>query len=161
MQLSTVEIEKPEATNFILGQTHFIKSVEDLHEALVGAVPGIQFGLAFCEASGKRLVRRSGTQDGLIEMATQNASRIAAGHSFIVFLGDGFFPINVLNTIKGVPEVCRIFCATANPTQVLIAETDQGRGIIGVVDGMPPLGVEAEDDERWRKDLLRAIGYKA
>ena len=161
MQLSTVEIEKPEATNFILGQTHFIKSVEDLHEALVGAVPGIQFGLAFCEASGKRLVRRSGTQDGLIEMATQNASRIAAGHSFIVFLGDGFFPIYVLNTIKGVPEVCRIFCATANPTQVLIAETDQGRGIIGIVDGMPPLGVEAEDDVRWRKDLLRAIGYKA
>jgi adenosine/AMP kinase len=161
MQLSTVEIEKPEATNFILGQTHFIKSVEDLHEALVGAVPGIQFGLAFCEASGKRLVRRSGTQDGLIEMATQNALRIAAGHCFIVFLGDGFFPINVLNTVKAVPEVCRIFCATANPTQVLIAETDQGRGIVGVVDGMPPLGVEAEDDVRWRKDLLRAIGYKA
>jgi len=161
MQLSTVEIEKPEATNFILGQTHFIKSVEDLHEALVGAVPGIQFGLAFCEASGKRLVRRSGTQDGLIEMATRNASRIAAGHCFIVFLGDGFFPINVLNTIKAVPEVCRIFCATANPTQVLVAETDQGRGIVGVVDGMPPLGVEAEDDVRWRKDLLRAIGYKA
>ena len=161
MQLSTVEIEKPEATNFILGQTHFIKSVEDLHEALVGAVPGIQFGLAFCEASGKRLVRRSGTQDALIEMATQNALRIAAGHSFIIFLGDGFFPINVLNTVKAVPEVCRIFCATANPTQVLIAETDQGRGIVGVVDGMPPLGVEAEDDVRWRKDLLRAIGYKA
>ncbi|WP_322029621.1 adenosine-specific kinase [Paraburkholderia sp. J76] len=161
MQLSTVEIEKPEATNFILGQTHFIKSVEDLHEALYGAVPGIQFGLAFCEASGKRLVRRSGTQDALIEMATQNALRIAAGHCFIVFLGDGFFPINVLNTIKAVPEVCRIFCATANPTQVLIAETDQGRGIVGVVDGMPPLGVEAGDDVRWRKDLLRAIGYKA
>ncbi|CAG9274673.1 conserved hypothetical protein [Paraburkholderia unamae] len=161
MQLSTVAIEKPEATNFILGQTHFIKSVEDLHEALFGAVPGIQFGLAFCEASGKRLVRRSGTQDALIEMATQNALRIAAGHSFIIFLGDGFFPINVLNTIKAVPEVCRIFCATANPTEVLIAETDQGRGIVGVVDGMPPLGVEAEDDVRWRKDLLRAIGYKA
>ncbi|SDE11566.1 adenosine-specific kinase [Paraburkholderia lycopersici] len=161
MQLSTVEIEKPEATNFILGQTHFIKSVEDLHEALVGTVPGIQFGLAFCEASGKRLVRRSGTQDALIEMATQNALRIAAGHCFIVFLGDGFFPINVLNAIKGVPEVCRIFCATANPTQVLVAETDRGRGIVGVVDGMPPLGVEAEDDVRWRKDLLRAIGYKA
>jgi adenosine/AMP kinase len=161
MQLSTVEIQKPETTNFILGQTHFIKSVEDLHEALVGTVPGIQFGLAFCEASGKRLVRRSGTQDALIEMATENALRIAAGHSFIIVLGDGFFPINVLNTIKAVPEVCRIFCATANPTQVLIAETDQGRGIVGVVDGMPPLGVEAEDDVRWRKDLLRAIGYKA
>ncbi|MCP3711452.1 adenosine-specific kinase [Paraburkholderia sp. CNPSo 3274] len=161
MQLSTVEIEKPEATNFILGQTHFIKSVEDLHEALYSTVPGIQFGVAFCEASGKRLVRRSGTQDALIEMATQNALRIAAGHCFIVFLGDGFFPINVLNAIKAVPEVCRIFCATANPTQVLIAETDQGRGIVGVVDGMPPLGIEAEDDVRWRKDLLRAIGYKA
>ena len=161
MQLSTVEIQKPETTNFILGQTHFIKSVEDLHEALVGTVPGIQFGLAFCEASGKRLVRRSGTQDALIEMAPENALRIAAGHSFIIVLGDGFFPINVLNTIKAVPEVCRIFCATANPTQVLIAETDQGRGIVGVVDGMPPLGVEAEDDVRWRKDLLRAIGYKA
>ncbi|HTR07768.1 MAG TPA: adenosine-specific kinase [Paraburkholderia sp.] len=161
MQLSTVEIQKPEATNFILGQTHFIKSVEDLHEAIVGTVPGIQFGLAFCEASGKRLVRRSGTQDALIEMATLNALRIAAGHCFIVVLGDGFFPINVLNTIKAVPEVCRIFCATANPTQVLIAETDQGRGIVGVVDGFAPLGVEVEDDVRWRKDLLRAIGYKA
>ncbi|WP_028220253.1 adenosine-specific kinase [Paraburkholderia oxyphila] len=161
MQLSTVEIVKPEATNFILGQTHFIKSVEDLHEALYGAVPGIQFGLAFCEASGKRLVRRSGTNDALVEMATSNALRIAAGHSFIVFLGDGFFPINVLNIVKAVPEVCRIFCATANPTEVLIAETDKGRGIIGVVDGEPPLGIETEDDVRWRHDLLRAIGYKA
>jgi uncharacterized protein len=161
MQLSTVEIEKPEATNFILGQSHFIKTVEDLHEAIYGAVPGIRFGLAFCEASGKRLVRCSGNDDALIAMATNNAQRIGAGHSFIVFLGDGFFPVNVLNTIKAVPEVCRIFCATANPTQVLIAQTDQGRGIVGVVDGFPPLGVEAEDDVRWRKDLLRAIGYKA
>ncbi|NIE64086.1 adenosine-specific kinase [Burkholderia sp. Ax-1719] len=161
MQLSTVDIVKPENTNFILGQSHFIKTVEDLHEALFGAVPGLAFGLAFCEASGKRLVRRSGTQDALVAMATDNALRIAAGHSFIVFLGDGFFPVNVLNAVKAVPEVCRIFCATANPTQVLIAETDQGRGIVGVVDGQPPLGVEAEDDVRWRKDLLRAIGYKA
>jgi uncharacterized protein len=161
MQLSTVEIEKPEATNFILGQSHFIKTVEDLHEAIYGTVPGIRFGLAFCEASGKRLVRRSGNDDALIAMATNNAQRIGAGHSFIVFLGDGFFPVNVLNTIKTVPEVCRIFCATANPTQVLIAETDQGRGIVGVVDGFAPLGVETEDDVRWRKDLLRAIGYKA
>jgi uncharacterized protein len=161
MQLSTVEIIKPEATNFVLGQSHFIKTVEDLHEAIYGAVPGIRFGLAFCEASGKRLVRRSGTDDSLIEMATDNAQRIGAGHSFIVFLGDGFFPVNMLNAIKAVPEVCRIFCATANPTQVLIAETDQGRGIVGVVDGLPPLGVETEDDVRWRKDLLRAIGYKA
>ena len=161
MQLSTVDIVKPENTNFILGQSHFIKTVEDLHEALFGAVPGLAFGLAFCEASGKRLVRRSGTQDALVEMATDNAMRIGAGHSFIVFLGDGFFPVNVLNAVKAVPEVCRIFCATANPTQVLIAQTDQGRGIVGVVDGLPPLGVEAEDDVRWRKDLLRAIGYKA
>ncbi|WP_321889824.1 adenosine-specific kinase [Paraburkholderia bannensis] len=161
MQLSTVDIVKPENTNFILGQSHFIKTVEDLHEALFGAVPGLAFGLAFCEASGKRLVRRSGTQDTLVEMATDNALRIAAGHSFIVFLGDGAFPVNVLNAVKAVPEVCRIFCATANPTQVLIAQTDQGRGIVGVVDGLPPLGVEAEDDVRWRKDLLRAIGYKA
>jgi len=161
MQLSAVEIEKPEATNFILGQSHFIKTVEDLHEAIYGAVPGIRFGLAFCEASGKRLVRCSGNDDALIGMATNNAQRIAAGHSFIVFLGDGFFPVNILNTIKTVPEVCRIFCATANPTQVLIAQTDQGRGIVGVVDGFPPLGVETGDDVRWRKDLLRAIGYKA
>lgn len=161
MQLSTVEIVKPEATNFILGQSHFIKTVEDLHEALYGTVPGIQFGLAFCEASGKRLVRRSGTDNTLVELATENALRIGAGHSFIVFLGDGFFPVNVLNAIKAVPEVCRVFCATANPTQVLIAETDQGRGIVGVVDGFPPLGIEAEEDVKWRRDLLRAIGYKA
>ncbi|MCG5077037.1 adenosine-specific kinase [Paraburkholderia tagetis] len=161
MQLSTVEIVKPEATNFILGQSHFIKSVEDLHEALYGAVPGIQFGLAFCEASGKRLVRRSGTSDAMVEMATDNALRIAAGHSFIVFLGDGFFPVNVLNAVKAVPEVCRIFCASANPTEVLIAETEKGRGIIGVVDGEPPLGIETGEDVRWRLDLLRAIGYKA
>jgi len=161
MQLHTVTIVKPEATNFILGQSHFIKSVEDLHEALVGTVPGIKFGLAFCEASGKRLVRRSGTDDALVEMACQNAMAIAAGHSFMIFLGDGFFPVNVLNAVKAVPEVCRIFCATANPTEILIAETDQGRGILGVVDGAPPLGVEKDEDVQWRKDLLRAIGYKA
>lgn len=161
MQLSTVTIDKPETTNFILGQTHFIKSVEDIHEALVGTVPGIKFGVAFCEASGKRLVRRSGTDADLIELACRNAMSLAAGHSFMVFLGDGFFPVNVLNAIKAVPEVCRIFCATANPTEVLIAETDQGRGIIGVVDGFSPLGIEGAEDVQWRKDLLRAIGYKA
>ena len=160
MQMLTVTIDKPEATNFILGQSHFIKSVEDLHEALVGTVPGIKFGLAFCEASGKRLVRRSGTDAELIELACRNAMAIAAGHSFLVFLGDGFFPVNVLNAIKAVPEVCRIICATANPTQVLVAETDQGRGVLGVVDGFSPLGVENEEDVQWRKDLLRAIGYK-
>jgi hypothetical protein len=160
MQLFTVPIEKPEAVNFILGQTHFIKSVEDIHEALVGAVPGIRFGLAFCEASGKCLVRWSGTDEAMIELARGNALAIAAGHAFVVFLGEGFYPINVLNTLKMVPEVCRIFCATANPTEVVIAETEQGRGILGVVDGSSPRGVEGPDDIAWRKGFLRQIGYK-
>ena len=160
MQLITVKIEKPDDTNFILGQTHFIKSVEDIHEALVGAVPGIKFGLAFCEASGKCLVRWSGTDPTMTELAKKNATALAAGHSFIVFLGDGFNPLNVLNTLKAVPEVCRIFCATANPTEVVLAETEQGRGILGVVDGSPPKGVEGEDDIAWRKGFLRQIGYK-
>jgi len=160
MQLTTVKIEKPEAINFILGQTHFIKSVEDLHEALVAAVPGIKFGLAFCEASGKCLVRWSGTDPAMIELARRNAKNIAAGHSFVIFLGEGFYPINVLNTVKAVPEVCRVFCATANPTEVVLAETEQGRGIVGVVDGFSPKGVEGEQDIAWRKGLLRQIGYK-
>lgn len=160
MQLLTVRIDKPEMINFILGQTHFIKTVEDVHEALVGAVPGIKFGLAFCEASGACLVRCSGTDAGLVELAQKNALALGAGHSFIVFLGDGFFPLNVLNALKLVPEVCRIFCATANPTEVVIAQTDQGRGILGVVDGASPKGVEAEADVAWRKNLLRQIGYK-
>ena len=160
MQLTTVNIEKPEAINFILGQTHFIKSVEDIHEALVGAVPGIKFGLAFCEASGKCLVRWSGTDPAMVELAQKNAKAIAAGHTFIVFLGEGFYPVNVLNTIKMVPEVCRIFCATANPTEVVIVETEQGRGILGVVDGLPPKGIEADEDIKWRKGFLRQIGYK-
>jgi uncharacterized protein len=161
MELLAIPIEKPEDTNFILGQSHFIKTVEDLHEAIYGAVPGIRFGVAFCEASGKRLVRTSGTDDAALDLAARNARNIGAGHSFIVVLGDGFFPVNVLNTVKMVPEVCRIFCATANPTQVLVAQTDQGRGIVGVVDGLPPLGVETAEDVQWRKDLLRKIGYKA
>ncbi len=161
MELKTVTIEKPETTNFILGQTHFIKSVEDIHEALVTAVPGIKFGLAFCEASGKCLVRWSGTDPAMIELAQRNAMAISAGHSFIVFLGDGFFPINVVNAIKMVPEVCRIFCATANPVEVIVAETEQGRGIMGVVDGIKPKGVEGDDDIAWRKGFLRQIGYKA
>jgi len=160
MQLHTVRIDKPETTNFILGQTHFIKTVEDVHEALVGAVPGIKFGLAFCEASGACLVRCSGTDPAMIELAKKNALTLGAGHTFIVFLGDGFFPVNVLNALKMVPEVCRIFCATANPTEVVIAQTDQGRGILGVVDGASPKGVEAEADVAWRKNLLRQIGYK-
>lgn len=159
-KLTVVQIEKPEPVNFILGQTHFIKSVEDIHEALITAVPGIKFGLAFCESSGKCLVRWSGTDSAMVELARKNALAIGAGHSFIVFLAEGFYPINVLNTLKMVPEVCRIFCASANPTQVLIAETAQGRGIIGVVDGAPPKGVEGEADIEWRKQFLRKIGYK-
>lgn len=161
MELKTVKIEKPEETNFILGQTHFIKSVEDLHEALFGAVPGIKFGLAFCEASGKRLVRWSGTDAAMIELAKRNAAAIGAGHSFVVFLGDGFFPVNVLNALKMVPEVCRIYCATSNPAQVVVAETEQGRGILGVVDGFSPLGTEDESEIKGRKDFLRQIGYKS
>ncbi|MGD8905141.1 MAG: adenosine-specific kinase [Anaerolineae bacterium] len=160
MELETVRIEKPETINFVLGQTHFIKTVEDVHEALVTQVPGIKFGLAFCEASGKCLVRWTGTDDEMIELARSNASAIGAGHSFILFLGEGFFPINVLNTLKMVPEVCRIFCATANPTEVLVAETEQGRGILGVVDGSSPRGVEGKEDIAWRKGFLRTIGYK-
>src|SRR5579884_2248633 len=146
MQLTTVKIDKPDNTNFILGQTHFIKSVEDIHEALVGAVPGIKIGLAFCEASGKCLVRCSGTDAGLVDLANKNATAIGAGHSFILFLGDGFYPLNVLNTLKMVPEMCRIFCATANPTEVILAETVQGRGILGVVDGFSPRGIEDDDE---------------
>ena len=160
MELKTVQIEKPEAVNLILGQAHFIKTVEDLHEALVVGVPGIKFGLAFCEASGPALVRASGTADGLIDLAERNALEMSAGHSFIIFLGEGFYPVNVLNAIKMVPEVCRIFCATANPVEVILVETKQGRGILGVVDGVKTKGIETEDDVAKRKDFLRMIGYK-
>src|SRR6476620_7143467 len=160
MELITVRIEKPEATNFVLGQTHFIKAVEDIHETLVSAVPGIKFGLAFCEASGKCLIRWSGTDPAMIDLAKKNAEAIGAGHSFIIFLGEGFYPLNVLNMLKMVPEVCRIFCATANAVEVVVAETEQGRGILGVVDGSPPKGVEGEEDIAWRKGFLRQIGYK-
>jgi len=160
MQVTTVRIQKPDATNFILGQTHFIKTVEDVHEALVNAVPGIKFGVAFCEASGKCLVRSSGTDAAMIDLARANAVAIGAGHTFLVFLGDGYFPVNVLNALKAVPEVCRIFCATANPTEVVVASTDQGRGVLGVVDGSSPKGVEGDADVAWRKGFLRQIGYK-
>jgi adenosine/AMP kinase len=142
-----VSIEKPEAANLILGQSHFIKTVEDLHETLVGAVPGIKFGLAFCESSGP--------------LAKRNALALSAGHSFIVFLGEGFYPVNVLNAVKMVPEVCHIFCATANPVEVILAETEQGRGILGVVDGVRTKGIETEEDVEERKGFLRMIGYKA
>jgi hypothetical protein len=160
MHLTTVQIQKPEEINFILGQSHFIKTIEDLHEAMVNAVPGIKFGAAFCEASGKCLVRWSGTDEAMIELARHNALAIGAGHSFIIFLGEGFYPVNVLNAVKAVPEVCRVFCATANPVTVLLAETEQGRGILGVIDGAAPLGVEGEEDIAWRKGFLRMIGYK-
>ena len=160
MELKIVTIEKPEAINFVLGQTHFIKTVEDVHEALVTSVPGIKFGLAFCEASGQCLVRWTGTDEAMVELAKANASAIGAGHTFILFLGEGFYPVNVLNALKMVPEVCRIFCATANPTQVIVAETEQGRGVLGVVDGSSPQGTEGEADIAWRKRFLRTIGYK-
>ncbi len=161
MNLTTVSVEKPEDMNFILGQAHFIKTVEDIHESLVNTVPGIKFGLAFCEASGKCLVRSSGTDQELVTLAQKNALSIGAGHSFILFLGEGFYPINILNSIKMVPEVCRVFCATANPTQVVLAETEQGKGILGVIDGSAPLGIEDEAEVTWRKGFLRMIGYKA
>lgn len=161
MDIQLVAIEKPEGVNLILGQSHFIKTVEDVHEALVNTVPGIRFGLAFCEASGERLVRFSGTDAAMIALAQKNGLAIGAGHCFIVFLAEGFFPLNVLPAVRAVPEVCRIFCATANPVQVLIAQTGQGRGILGVVDGESPRGVEADDGVAWRKRFLRQIGYKA
>jgi uncharacterized protein len=160
LELKVVAIDKPETINFILGQSHFIKTVEDLYEALVTSVPGIKFGLAFCEASGKALVRWSGTDDTMIALAQQNAQSLAAGHSFIIFLGEGYYPVNVLNAIKAVPEVVTIFCATANPVEVIVAETDQGRGILGVVDGVRTQGIEDDDDVIWRKGFLRTIGYK-
>jgi adenosine/AMP kinase len=160
MELKLVSIENPEGLNLILGQSHFIKTVEDVHEALVNTVPDIRFGLAFCEASGACLVRHSGTDPKLEELAVRNAEALAAGHSFLVFLGNAF-PVNVLQSIVRVPEVCCIFCATANPVQVVVAETDQGRGILGVIDGAPPKGVEDENGIAWRKDFLRKIGYKA
>jgi adenosine/AMP kinase len=160
VELISVRIEKPEELNLILGQSHFIKTVEDVHEALVTAVPGIKFGLAFNEASGKCLVRWSGTDPALVELAQKNALAIGAGHAFIVILGQGFYPINVLNAIKNVPEVCRIYCATANAVEVILADTGEGRSILGVVDGARPVGIEGEEDIAWRKGFLRAIGYK-
>ena len=160
MDIKNIKIQKPEEINFILGQSHFIKTVEDIHEALVSSVPGIKFGLAFCEASGDCLVRWSGTDETMIDLAKQNAMEISAGHSFILFLGEGFYPINVLNQLKNIPEVCRIFCATANPTSVVVMDVGEGRAILGVADGKRPDGIEGEEEIAWRKDLLRKIGYK-
>ena len=159
MEFKTVKIENPNDLNLILGHSHFIKTVEDIHEAMVNTVPMAKFGVAFCEASDKCLVRFSGTDDELVELARKNAFNLSAGHSFIVFMKD-MFPVNVLNAIRRVPEVCRIFCATANPVEVIIAETEQGRGILGVIDGFASKAIETEDDIQWRKDFLRQIGYK-
>ena len=161
MELELVPIDNPAALNLILGQSHFIKTVEDLHEALVTTVPGIKFGLAFCEASGKCLVRWSGNDPALVALAQKNALAIGAGHSFVIFLGEGFYPVNILNTLKNVPEVCHIFCATANPVQVIVATSAQGRGVLGVIDGLSPQGVEDDEEIAWRKNFLRMIGYKA
>ena len=159
MELSVVKVEKPEATNFILGQAHFIKTVEDLHEAIVSANAQIRFGIAFCESSGPALVRRSGNDEALVELATRNALAVGAGHSFFVFLENGF-PVNILNAVKAVPEVCRVFCATANPAEVVVASSGGGRAILGVVDGASPQGVEGEQDVLARLRFLRQIGYK-
>ncbi len=160
MELKLIPLEKPDPLNVILGQAHFIKTVEDLHEALVGAVPGIRFGLAFSEASGKRLVRRSGTDQELVELAVRNVLAIGAGHTFLIVLGEGYYPINVLHAVKACPEVVRIFAATANPLLVVVAEEGERRAVLGVMDGFSPLGVEDEAEVAWRKDLLRRFGYK-
>ena len=160
MELTVVQISKPDELNLVLGQAHFIKTVEDLYETLVTAVPGIRFGVAFCESSGPALVRAGGTDGPLVELAKENALKLSAGHCFVIMLGEGYYPINVLNAIKAVPEVCRIFCATANPVQVIVAETEQGRGILGVVDGLKTKGLETEADITHRRDFLRVIGYK-
>jgi adenosine/AMP kinase len=159
MELKTVMIENPDDLNFILGHSHFIKTVEDIHEAIVCTVPNAKFGVAFCEASDVCLVRYTGTDEEMVELAKKNAYALSAGHTFIIFMKD-MFPINILNTIKNVPEVARIHCATANPVEVIIAETDLGRGIIGVIDGFASKGIETEEDIEKRKGFLRMIGYK-
>ncbi|MFO7791986.1 MAG: adenosine-specific kinase [Candidatus Saliniplasma sp.] len=159
MELETVNVEKEDEINVILGQSHFIKTVEDIYEALVTSVPEIEFGIAFCEASGDRLIRYEGTKEDLVEMAIDNAKKINAGHFFIIIL-DNAYPINVLSDLKKVDEVCNIYCATANPVEVVVAESENGRGILGVIDGEPTVGVEQEEDKKWRKNLLRDIGYK-
>jgi adenosine/AMP kinase len=159
MELKVVKIDKPPDLNFILGQSHFIKTVEDVYEAIVQTVPGMKFGIGFCESSGPALVRYAGNEARLIELAQRNALSLACGHCFIIFMESGF-PVNILNTVKSVPEVCRIFCATANPVEVIVAETEQGRGILGVIDGVKTKGIETEADITVRKDFLRKIGYK-
>lgn len=159
IRMEVVQIEKPEDMNIILGQSHFIKTVEDIHEAIANIGGGIKFGLAFCEASGPCLVRYSGNDENLIDLARRNALKLAAGHAFIIFMENGY-PVNILNAVKAVPEVCRIFCATANPVQVIVGVTPQGRGILGVIDGHASKGIETPEDIQARKTLLRRIGYK-
>ena len=159
MELKVIQIENPKSFNLILGMSHFIKTVEDICEAVAGSVPGAKFGLAFCESSGDCLIRIEGNDPGLKELAQKNALMIGAGHSFILFL-TGCFPINVLNAIKNIQEVCTVFCATANAVEIVIAESAQGRGILGVIDGQKPKGVEGPDGAAWRTGLLRKFGYK-
>jgi len=159
MQLHNVKLEMPEGANLIFGQTHFIKTVEDLYEIMVTSVPGARFGIAFCEASGPCLIRKEGNDPDLVDCAVRNAQAVGCGHTFFLVLKDAF-PINVLPAIKACPEVCHIFCATANPVEAILVQTDQGNGVLGVVDGFPPKGVEQEPDVKWRKEFLRKIGYK-
>lgn len=160
METKIVEIDKPDNMNIVIGMTHFIKTVDDIHEALVGSMPNIKFGLGCCEASGECLVRWTGTDDELIDLAKKNARRIACGHSFCLFLGPPTYPIHILNTLKMVPEVCRIFCASANKVELIVAETASGRGIMGVIDGQTPVGEETEEDIQKRRQLLKDFGYK-
>jgi uncharacterized protein len=159
MELKTVKMEFPSGANIIVGQTHFIKTVEDLYEVMVNAMPSSRFGIAFCEASGSCLIRAEGNDEELKDVAIKNAQAIGAGHSFVMVLLDAY-PINILNAVKNCPEVCSLYCATANPLEVIVAESPQGRGILGVIDGFSPKGVEGPNDIQWRKDLLRKIGYK-
>jgi hypothetical protein len=159
MEIKLVSIEKPENINFILGQSHFIKTVEDIFNIITSTIPNAKFGVAFCEASGKRLIRFSGTSEEMIKLAIENAKNIGAGHSFIIFI-ENFYPVNILNSLKNIPEICNIFCATANPTKVIIVEEKDQRGIIGVIDGFTPLGVEDENEKKWRQDILINFGYR-
>ncbi len=159
LEMHVVDIEKPEDVNLIFGMSHFIKTVEDLHEAMATSAPGVKFGVAFCEASGDRLLRRSGNDEAMVRLAVDNLLKVGAGHTFLIMMS-GAFPIHVMHAVRTVPEVCRIFCATANPLQVIVAETGQGRGVLGVIDGQPPLGVEDDTHEQARKGLLRRFGYK-
>ncbi|NWG09785.1 MAG: adenosine-specific kinase [Nitrososphaerales archaeon] len=159
MELKVVKIDPPDGVNLIIGQSHFIKTVEDVYEALVNSVPNIKFGLAFCESSGKCLVRHEGNDDELRRLVAEKALELSSGHSFIIFMRNSY-PINVLNRIKEVPELCNIYCATANPVEVILVETNQGRGILGIIDGFRSKGIEGDEDIRWRKDFLRKVGYK-